>query len=96
MYAVVRSYSGIGSKELFDLLEQRKAEVENLLRSVSGFTAYTLLRTGDGGISVTVCQDKSGTEESLKIAKEWIQENASDTGVSSPTVSEGPVILQLS
>ena len=26
MHAVVRSYSGLGAKELFDLLEQRKAE----------------------------------------------------------------------
>ncbi len=96
MYAVVRSYSGKGAKELFDLLEQRKSEVEDLIRSVSGFTAYTLIRTESGGITVTVCRDKAGTDESLKIAKEWIQENASGTGVSPPTISEGKVVLQLS
>jgi hypothetical protein len=28
MYAVVRTYSGPGAKELFHLLEERKAEVE--------------------------------------------------------------------
>ena len=28
MYAVVRTYSGAGAKELFNLLEQRKADVE--------------------------------------------------------------------
>ena len=28
MHAVVRTYSGAGAKQLFDLLEQRKADVE--------------------------------------------------------------------
>jgi hypothetical protein len=92
----VRSYSGTGAKELFDLLTQRKADVEALIRGVTGFAAYTLVQTADGGISVTVCQDKAGADESLQRAREWIQANASGTGVGAPTVSEGSVILQLS
>ena len=96
MHAVVRTYSGQGAKELFDLIEERKAEVESLIRSVSGFHAYSLIRTGDGGVTVTVCQDKTGTDESLKLARDWIQQNASDLGTSPPVVSEGSVILQLS
>ena len=96
MHAVVRTYSGQGAKELFDLLEQRKAEVESLIRSVSGFHAYSLIRTDDGGVTVTTCQDKTGTDESLQLARDWIQQNASDLGTSPPVVSEGSVILQLS
>jgi hypothetical protein len=96
MHAVVRSYSGPGAKELFDLLEQRKAEVEDVIRSVSGFQAYTLLRTDEGGVTVTVCQDKAGTDQSLQLARDWIQQNASDLGTSPPAVSEGSVVLQLS
>ena len=96
MHAVVRNYSGAGAKELFDLLEQRKAEVESLIGAVSGFVAYTLIRTDDGGVSVTVCQDKAGTDESLGVARDWIQQNASDLSTSPPAVSEGTVILQLS
>lgn len=96
MYAVVRTYSGQGAKELFELLEQRKAEVEEIIRSVSGFHAYTLLRTDDGGVTVTVCQDKSGTDQSLQLAREWIQQNASNLAANPPVVSEGPVVLQLS
>ncbi len=95
MHAVVRTYTGQGAKELFDLLEQRKAEVESLIRSASGFHAYSLIRTDDGGVTVTVCQDKSGTDESLQLARDWIQQNASDLGTSPPIVSEGSVILQL-
>ncbi len=96
MHAVVRTYSGPGAKELVDLIETRLAEVESLIRSVSGFQAYSLIRTGDGGVTVTVCQDKAGTDESVRLARDWIQENASDLGTSPPAVSEGPVLLQLS
>lgn len=96
MHAVVRSYSGSGAKELFDLLEKRKDEVENIIRSVAGFVGYSLIRTNDGGVTVTVCQDKAGTDESLRVAREWIQKNASDLGTSPPAVSEGPVVLHLS
>ncbi|GBF27146.1 hypothetical protein MnTg02_02192 [bacterium MnTg02] len=96
MHAVVRSYSGQGAKELFDLLEQRKSEVETIIRSVPGFVSYTLLRSADGGVTVTVCHDKSGTDESMRVAREWIQQNASDIGSSPPAVSEGSVVLQLS
>ena len=95
MHAVVRSYSGAGAKELIDLLEQNRGEVESLIRAVSGYVAYTLIRTDDGAVSVTVCQDKAGTDESLRVAREWIQKNASDLGVSPPAVSEGSVVLQL-
>ncbi len=96
MHAVVRTYSGQGAKELFDLIEERKVEVESLIRSVSGFHAYSLIRTGDGGVTVTVCQDKAGTDQSLQVARDWIRQNASDLRTNPPAVSEGPVVLQLS
>src|SRR5437867_4486489 len=73
MHAVVRNYSGAGAKQLFDLLEQRKADVEAVIRKVPGLMSYTLLRSGDGGVSVTVCKDKAGADESLKVARDWIQ-----------------------
>ena len=96
MHAVVRSYTGTGAKELFGLLESRKAEVEDIMRSVAGLVGYTLMRTDDGGVTVTVCQDKAGTDQSLQLARDWIRDNAADLGASPPTVSEGPVVLHLS
>ena len=95
MYAVVRTYSGPGADSLFNLLERRKAEVESVIRAVSGFQSYTLIRTDDGGVTVTVCQDKAGTDESMRVARDWIQKNADDLGVSPPSVSEGSVVLHL-
>jgi hypothetical protein len=96
MHAVTRSYTGSGAKELIDLLEQRTSEVEGILRAVTGFVAYTLIRTDDGGVTVTVCQDKAGTDESIRMARDWIRENASDLGTSPPAISEGRVILHMS
>jgi hypothetical protein len=95
MHAVIRTYSGKGAKELFDLLEKRKSDVENLIRSVKGFVSYSLIRTDDGGISVTVCQNKEGVDESVQKAKDWIGKNASNIGAGAPKVAEGAVILQL-
>jgi hypothetical protein len=54
-----------------------------------------LIRTADGGVSVTVCRDKAGTEESLRVAREWIQQNAGHIKANPPAVAEGAVILQL-
>ena len=96
MHAVVRDYSGPGAKELFDLLEERKTEVEEIIRAVVGFKSYALIRTDGGGVSVTVCQDKAGTDQSLQIARDWIRDNASDLSTSPPAVSEGSVILHMS
>jgi hypothetical protein len=93
MHAVIRTYSGSGARDLFDLLEKRRSDVEDLMRPIRGFESYLLVRTDDGGTSVTVCQDKAGVDESVRRAREWIAANAADIGASAPAVSEGPVIL---
>ena len=90
-----RSYAGQGAKELFDILERRSSEIERLMRTVPGFEAYTLFRTAEGGVSITVCRDQTGAQDSLRIAREWVAANAGTTGVAAPTVAEGTVILQM-
>ena len=94
MHAVIRTYSGQGAKELFNVLEKDKAAVEQLIRGVKGFVSYSLVRTEDGGFSVSVFQDKNGCDESVRVARDYISKNASNTGVVAPKVSEGVVILQ--
>jgi hypothetical protein len=95
MYTVVRSYFGEGAKELFDLLEKNQADVEKTMRSVKGLISYTLVRSEDGGFSVTICNDKAGTDESLERARDWIAKNAADIGVGAPKVTEGPNVFDL-
>jgi hypothetical protein len=94
MHAVMREYSGKGAIKLFDLLEKKKTEIEKIIRSVKGFVSYSLIRGADGGFSVTICRDKAGADESMRVARDWIAKNASDTGAAPPTVSEGTVILR--
>jgi hypothetical protein len=92
MYAVVRSYSGQGASELFDLLGQREEDVKNLISGVPGFVSYAAFRSGDGGMTVTVCQDKDGTDESSRRAAGWVKENLSTPG-NPPTIAEGSTVL---
>ena len=95
MHSVVRTYSGKGSKKLIDLIEQNKAEVEGLLRGIKGFDSYCLVRTTRGGFSVSVYEDEAGTDESVRVARDWIAKNAGKLGTARPTVSEGTVVFQL-
>jgi hypothetical protein len=96
MHAVIRTYAGSGASALFDLLEKRRSDVEDMMRSIDGFVAYDLVRTADGGTSFTVCQDKAGVDESVRRARQWIAANASDIHANDPIVSEGPVIAHMS
>ena len=95
MDVVVRTYKGKGSKELFSLLEKNKRDLEKLMRSVKGFESYTLARSSesDGGLSMTVCQDKAGTEESVRVATDRISKNAGNISVDAPKVSVGSIII---
>jgi hypothetical protein len=93
MHVVVRSYSGPGASELFDLLGQREEDVKTLISGVPGFVSYAAFRSGDGGITVTTCQDKTGTDESSKRAAAWVKENVS-ASVSPPETTEGSTVLE--
>jgi hypothetical protein len=93
MHVVVRSYSGVGATELFDLLAQREGEVRELIGGVPGFVSYVAFRTEGGGMTVTVCQEKAGTDESSRRAAAWVGENAS-TPVDPPRVTEGTTLIR--
>jgi hypothetical protein len=62
---------------------------------VPGLASYTLSRSGVRGISVTVCNNEAGADESLKVAREWIKSKASNIQASAPAVMEGSVIVQI-
>jgi hypothetical protein len=91
MHAVVRSYAGSGSKELFDRIVAAREEVEGLIRAVPGFVSYTLIRTADGGVTITVCRDKAGCDESVRVARGWVSANGSDLDLPPLTATDGSV-----
>jgi hypothetical protein len=94
MHVAVRSYSGAGATDLFDALGQNEDEIRELITTVPGFVSYAAFRSGDGGMTVTVCEEKAGTDESTKRAADWVAENLGDSGMSPPEISEGDTVLQ--
>jgi heme-degrading monooxygenase HmoA len=93
VHAVIRHYRG--NTQLFDELERRTDEVEQVIRGVSGFVSYSLVRTDDGGFSVSVYADEAGTEESTRVAADWVRQNVPHVTGDPPEVIEGRVVLQL-
>jgi hypothetical protein len=92
MYVAIRSYSGQGASELFDALANREQDVKALISTVPGFVSYEAFRNNGGGQTVTVAEDKAGTDESSRRAAEWVTKNIGVT-VDAPMLTEGSAVL---
>jgi hypothetical protein len=88
---VIRWYEN--NKVLFDELDSREADIRAVLGSVRGFSAYYAIRTETGGATVTVCEDRSGTEESSRVAAEWVRTNLPAASGAPPQIIEGEVLF---
>jgi hypothetical protein len=64
-----------------------------VIAGMPGFLSYAAFREGDGGMTVTSCEDKAGVDESSKPAADWVGENATAT-VDPPEITEGSAFLQ--
>jgi hypothetical protein len=86
MYATVRNYAG--PERFAEELVKRQDEVKGLIQGISGFRAYYMVRTDEGGaVSISVYDDQAGAEESTRQAADWVRTNLPDLGVSPPQVS---------
>lgn len=94
MHALLRTFSGPGAKAFAKLLEERKAEVEKIAKSISGLKSYAFVATDDGGFSISLGK-KAGVDDMHKHALAWIKEHAGQTKVKPPTVHEGSVIVHI-
>lgn len=95
MHMVIRTYSGQPGRQLVELLVKHREEVEQLLRGIPGLSSYTAALTADGGVTVTVCNDKAGADESVQVAREWIAKRATDFNIALPTLVEGEAVIHL-
>jgi heme-degrading monooxygenase HmoA len=92
MYTVIRRYTG--ASELADALVQRQQEVKDLISGVPGFKAYHALRTDWGDVAtITICDDRTGTDESIRRAAGWVRSNLSRVEMRPPEIIEGEIIL---
>jgi heme-degrading monooxygenase HmoA len=89
MHATIRRWNG--ASKLIAEMERRAQEVEDIISSTPGFVAYHAVKSGDTLISITVCQDKNGTDETTRRSAQWVRENlpAEASAGLSPEVIEG-------
>ena len=92
MHSVIRTYTGAPGAAA--QLKPHAKEIETLLRRAKGFIAYYLLDTPDGMISITVCQDRAGCDESTQLAAQWVRENKPNLFKSPPQITQGDLALR--
>ena len=93
MHVTIRSDAGAAA--LADAMTAKASDVEEIIRGVPGFIAYYAVRDGDNLTSVTVCQDKAGTDESTRRAGAWVKENVQGS-IAAPRIIEGDTFISFS
>jgi hypothetical protein len=89
--AVLRIYNN--APGLVDALLAHEDDVKALLTSVHGFRSWGLVRTDNGGLSVTACDTAAGCAETVTLAADWIGKNLADQHIAPPTVYEGEILI---
>jgi hypothetical protein len=54
------------------------------MHPLKNFVSYSLAHVANGCVSVTACETKAGTDESVKKARDWIAKN-------DPTINVGAI-----
>ena len=92
MHSVIRNYPG--ARGLADELLKHRSEIEREVGGVSGFIAYYLLKTSDVAMSVTVCDDRRGCEESSTRAASWLRKSLPNLKLEPPQILSGEVCFR--
>ena len=93
MYASVRSYD---DPSLAGALAARADEIRAVIGEVPGLRAYYLVQGSEKTVTVTVCDDQVGAEESNRVAAQWLRDNMPELGSGVvPTVHAGSVLLDV-
>ena len=95
MYATVRRYEGVTDPK------EAGREVEEgfipIISEVPGFVAYYWVDAGDGVmVSMSVYEDQSGAEESIRRAADYVQEHMASLLPNAPQVAAGEVVAHKS
>lgn len=93
MFASIRKYNS--APTMVDELVKRQDEVKSSLRPVPGFHAYYLLKTNDGAISLTVCDNQAGADESNRVAAAWLKDKLPTFASRTPEITTGEVRIHL-
>src|SRR5205085_9505305 len=91
MYAVLRRYTK--AAKLVEAMDRKSQGVQEILSSVPGFIAYHAIKSGDSLVTVSVCRDRSGTDETTRRAAQWVRENVPTGAPSAPEITDGEVFI---
>jgi hypothetical protein len=94
MFASIRKYNG--APLMVDELLKKQDEIHAVLKPVKGFQSYYLLKTSDGAVSMTVCEDRLGVEESNRVAANWLKDKLPTFATRPPEITTGELLMQLS
>ena len=93
MFASIRKYSG--APLLSDELLKHQEEMKTVLRPIRGLHAFYLVKTTDGAVSVTLCNDKAGADESNRVESTWLKDKLPMFANRAPEIVVGEVRFQL-
>ena len=93
MFASIRKYSG--APLLSDELVKHQEEIKSVLRPIRGLHAYYVLKTTDGAVSMTLCEDKAGADESIRVEATWLKDKLPTFASRAPEIATGEVRILL-
>ncbi|HXS83500.1 MAG TPA: hypothetical protein VN896_12360 [Methylomirabilota bacterium] len=93
MFASIRKYSG--APLLSDELVKHQEEIKTVLRPIRGLHAFYLVKTADGVVSMTLCNDKAAADESNRVEAAWLKNNLPTFSNRAPEIVTGEVRFQL-
>lgn len=91
MYISIRRYQ-LDSDSLDEVVQRITEDFVPIISNASGFSAYYALEA-EGGLlaTVSVFEDKAGTENSNELASDWVEENLASLIDEPPEISAGEV-----
>lgn len=92
-FATIRKYSS--APLLSDELIKRQEDMTTVLKQIRGFHAFYLLKTSDGPVTMTVCEDKAGTDESNRVTDNWLKDKLPTFASRAPEIMTGEVKFEL-
>ena len=93
MFASIRKYNA--TPTLVDELVKKQDDIKSVLRPIPGFNAYYLLKTNDGAVAFTVCENQAGVDESNRVAATWLKDKLPTFATRPPEIMTGEVRIHL-
>ncbi len=92
MYAVIRKYT-FEPKSSQEIKSKVQDGFVPLVKKSPGFISYSWMDTGSGsGASIGFFQDKTGAEESVRVAADFVKANLAQL-LSKPEITDGEVTV---